>query len=138
MSETNFTLIDDGRSIDVAAHISGERVRLSPETVRQALGWELKPEGLCREAVCVPVRDRAALLDADGIDLAGLARALQRPLALDAGEPAAYLAASAAERGAQLASLQAPDVTLPDLAGRPHRISDYRGKKALLVAYASW
>ena len=30
------------------------------------------------------------------------------------------------------------DFTLPDLAGRPHRLSDHRGKKVLLVAYASW
>ncbi|MEO8605040.1 MAG: TlpA disulfide reductase family protein [bacterium] len=138
MSETNFTLIDDGRAVEVAARISGDSVRLSPATVHAALGWELKPEGLCQGAVCVPVRDRAALLNADGIDLAALAHALQRPLALEAGERVAYLAASAAERGAQLASLQAPDVALPALDGTLHRIADYRGKKVLLVAHASW
>ena len=32
----------------------------------------------------------------------------------------------------------APDFTLPDLAGQIHTLSDYRGKKVLLVAYASW
>ena len=32
----------------------------------------------------------------------------------------------------------APDFTLPDLAGHMHSLSDYRGKKVLLIAYASW
>jgi peroxiredoxin len=45
---------------------------------------------------------------------------------------------SARERTAALASLEAPDFTLPDPAGRPHRLSDYRGKKVLLVTWASW
>jgi peroxiredoxin len=27
---------------------------------------------------------------------------------------------------------------LPDLSGRMHALSDFRGKKVLLVAYASW
>jgi peroxiredoxin len=38
----------------------------------------------------------------------------------------------------QLSSLQAPDFTLPDLQGKPHRLSDFRGKKVLLVTWASW
>ena len=84
------------------------------------------------------MRDAATLSTADGIDLAALAELLSRPLALDVGERVAYLAASAAERGAQLATLRAPEFSLPDLGGRLHSLSDYRGKKVLLVAYASW
>ena len=33
---------------------------------------------------------------------------------------------------------KAPDFTLPDLDGRPHTLSGHRGKKILLVAWASW
>jgi hypothetical protein len=84
------------------------------------------------------VRDRAGLETPDGIDLAAIAALLERPLALDAGERIAFLGASAAERGARLSSLEAPDFTLPDLAGVPHSLSDFRGRKVLLVAYASW
>jgi hypothetical protein len=102
------------------------------------LGWELKPEGLCRDAMCVPVRQAADLVSAYGVDLATVARVLERPLALDCDERVAYLGASAAQRGAQLASLQAPDFTLPDLSGRRHSLADFRGRKVLLIAYASW
>jgi AhpC/TSA family protein len=66
------------------------------------------------------------------------AEASGRPVAVDLDERAAYLGVSAAERAKALASLEAPDFTLPDLDGRPHSLSEYRGKKVLLVAYASW
>lgn len=131
-------LIDAGRPIDVPATIAGDRVWLSVETVKRALGWELKPEGLCRGDVCVPLRVRAAVVGSDGIDLAGLAASLQRPLALDLAERAAYLGVGAPERGAALATLEAPDFALLDLHGRQHSLSEHRGKKVLLVAYASW
>jgi hypothetical protein len=132
------TLIDDGHVSELTARITSDGARLDPETVRQALGWELKPEGLCRGPVCVPVRAAEDLSNADGIDLAALARVLGRPLALDLDERVAFLGASAAERGAQLATLQAPDFTLPDLSGHLHSLSHYRGRKVLLIAYASW
>lgn len=132
------TLIDDGNVLELPAHFAGGEVRLQPADVRCDLGWELKPEGLCQGSLCIPVRNPAELANADGIDLGALSRILGRPLALDVEERAAYLAASAGERAAQLASLQAPEFTLPDLDGRQHSLSDYRGRKILLVAYASW
>jgi hypothetical protein len=138
MPETPFTLIDGERAVDVAARVEDGRVRLAPAALHDALGWELRPEGLCRGDVCVPVRDRAALADGRGVDLEAFAAAIDRPLALDAGERAAALGHSAGERGARLRSLEAPDFVLPDLSGRLHRLSEQRGKKVLLIAYASW
>ena len=82
---------------------------------------------------------RVAVLDArEGLERAQQAEAAGRPVAVDREERAAYLGISAAERAAALASRQAPDFTLPDLSGRPHSLSAQRGKKVLLVAYASW
>ena len=137
MTQT-FTLIDDGRTVELKATVGDGRVRLSKEQVQSELRWELKPEGLCQGDVCIPVRDPAALVGADGIDLEVLAQVLGRPLALDVAENAAALAEAPADRGAALASLEAPDFTLPDLQGRMHSLSEHRGKKVLLIAYASW
>ena len=134
----SFTLICDGGAREFEARVGGGRVSIPATTIRDELGWELKPEGLCREDVCVPVRDSAALACEDGIDLVAFANALGRPLALDIEERCAALGRSAPESSAQLASLEAPDFSLPDLEGRLLSLSDHRGKKVLLIAYASW
>ena len=48
------------------------------------------------------------------------------------------LGVSAAARSRALQSLSAPDFTLPDLEGRMHTLSEHRGRKVLLVTWASW
>ena len=80
--------------------------------------------------------ERVSAVPASAVD--ALAAAGDRPLAVDHEERVAYLGVSAAERAARLASLEAPDFSLPDLAGRRHALSEHRGRKVLLVAYASW
>jgi hypothetical protein len=132
------TLIDGERVAELPARIDGERVRLDPAALEAALGWAVHDGLLCSDAMCVPLADEAALASEEGIDLAGFARALDRALAVDVVERAAFLGGSARERAQALASQQAPDVTLPDLDGRLHSLSEQRGKKVLLVAWASW
>jgi hypothetical protein len=80
--------------------------------------------------------DRVATITAAAVD--ALIAAGDRPVAVDREEAVAYLGVSAATRGARLASLEAPDFSLPDLDGRRHSLSAHRGRKVLLVAYASW
>jgi hypothetical protein len=77
-------------------------------------------------------------LPGEAVPLGELAARLGRPVAIDVEERAVYLGVSAAERARRLASLEAPDFTLPDLDGRRHRLADYRGRKVFLVAWASW
>ena len=138
MPDSTFTIIDGSQQRTVTAAVRGDAVRISPEALSGELGWTLKPEGLCQGDVCVPIRDRDALVDGNGVDLAGFAELLGRPLALDVAERAAALGTSCAERRRDLASLEAPDFTLPDLSGQLHSLSEHRGKKVLLIAYASW
>jgi len=133
-----FTLIDQGRTHDVAARVEGGRVLLSAEALRDALGWELHEGTLCNDAMCVPLPAGSRLGDDGVFDLAEVAATLGRPLALDVDAGAAFLGVSAGERAQTLGSLMAPDFTLPDLAGRSHTLSSFRGKKVFMVAWASW
>lgn len=133
-----FGLYDDGALHELDAEVEGGRVRIPAEQVRARLGWKLEPEGLCREAVCIPVRDRESLVHGEALDLERLAVLLGRPLALDAEEGLAVLGESADDRASRLDGLEAPDFSLPDLDGRLHSLSEHRGKKVLLIAYASW
>jgi hypothetical protein len=132
------TIIDAGRAVDVDARVEGERVLLSEQALREALGWELHEGTLCNDTMCVPLPAGSSLAAGGALDLAEVADVLDRPLALDPAEGAAYLGASARERAEALASLIAPDFMLPDLAGRPHTLAEHRGKKVLLVVWASW
>jgi hypothetical protein len=133
-----FTLLDDGRAWTGAARWDGAALWLAPQALHAALGWELKPQGVCRGEVCIPATPEGGLLKDGQIGVHALAAALERPLAVDAETRSAYLGASAGERGRRLASLEAPDFELPDVSGTLHRLSDLRGRKVLLAAYASW
>ena len=130
---------DDVRTVD--ARIHDGRVLVTPDELPATIGWTLKPEGLCRDEVCVPVRDHGALVVDGQVDLASAADVLHRPVVVDATDPEqAYLAIAlpAEERRRALRELEAPDLTLPDLDGTPHSLGEWGGRKRLLQAFSSW
>ena len=110
---------------------SGDTLTLDPAV----LGWERKPEGLCRGEVCIPV---PAGTPAGLLDAVTLGRLLHRPVVIDAAERVAAFGASALERAEALRSGLAPDFEIPDVNGVLHRLSNYQGRKIVLYAYASW
>ena len=109
-----------------------------------ATGWEIKPEGVCRDELCVPLpADREqSILREDGsgtwFNLGEFARFIDQPLAHDGGAEVWYFGAPSRERSDALRLLLAPDFELPDFEGQTHRLSDLRGKKVLLALWASW
>lgn len=96
-------------------------------------GWLLKPQGACRGEVCIPLSQPAG----EPVDVARVARDIGMPLV---AEPAHGLwALGPASMGSRaLASAEAPDLCLPDLEGRPFRLSSLRGRKVLLYAWAPY
>ena len=138
MTSSSLTLIDDGRSHLINASIDDTEVRLDTQATLDALGWTQKPEGLCQGDVCIPIAGAKNLINDQGIALEALAKLLGRPVTIDREQAAASLGAEVEAHGAQLVGGEAPDFTLPDLAGVDHTLSTYRGKKVLLIAYASW
>ena len=133
-----WTLLDSAEPRDCQATSTGDSVCIDPVSLQSTLGWQLRPEGLCRDDVCLLVPDRAALVRDEGIDLTTLAALLDRPLALDRDERVAALGTAHTSRASQMNSLAAPDFELPDIHGQLHSLSDHAGKKVLLIAYASW
>ena len=133
-----FTIVDGERAVAISARRVGESVLLDAGAVRDGLGWEVHDGLLCNESMCIPLADESAVAREGAIDLAGLAGAMDRALAVDLEERAAFLGGSARERSQTLGSQQAPDFSLPDLSGRLHSLAEQRGRKVLLVAWASW
>ncbi len=120
----------------------GDNLWLSLQALTNATGWELKPEGACLGEVCVPLPAgrEAEFVRADGTEfnLAALARLLDQPVVHNAEHAVWFFGEAAKTRSTALTSLDAPDFTLPDLDGQMHSLSDYRGKKVLLMSWASW
>ena len=127
---------DDVRRVD--ADIVGDRLLVAPGQLPEALGWALKPEGLCRDDVCVPVRDRAGLFVGDELDIAAVGAALGRPVVVDTDARVAAIVLDGEARRRALTDLMAPPFTLPDLDGNLHALEEWHNRKKLLVAFASW
>lgn len=111
---------------------------LDPADFAAQTGWELKPQGLCRGDVCIPVRDRGGLVVGGRVDVRAFADLTGRPLALDEEAGLAVLGVASAERAAERAAMVVEDFELPTADGGRFRWSSIGRRKKLLFAWASW
>ena len=135
----DITVITEGvATLDAVVDRDRGTFLVAPDRLEDALGWTLKPSGLCRGDVCVPVRDMDALAVEGLLDLVAVAGAVRQPAVcdLDAGILAVALPAELRRRA--LHDLEAPPFTLPDLDGVPHALGEWAGRKRLLVTFSSW
>jgi len=100
-------------------------------------GWTIKPAGACKAEVCVPL-PTSVRLDNGRLDARVLADRLGMPLVADDLTGIWALGPETAVTGRALTSATAPELELPDADGTPFRISSLRGKKVLIVSWASW
>jgi hypothetical protein len=110
----------------------------------RATRFVIKPQGVCRDELCFPLpRNRKSEFmarkgETTWFNLSAFARLIKQPFATDQKNGVWYFGSRAVEQNQYLASLEAPNFTLPDLSGKLHSLSDFRGKKVLLVTWASW
>ncbi len=114
----------------------------------RATKFVLKPQGVCRDELCFPIpkNRKTAFLRPQAkttwFNLSEFARLLQQPVAravAPEAEPAIWFFGPRPEvQNAFVGSLTAPAFTLPDVNGKPHSLHDFRGKKVLLITWASW
>src|SRR4051794_17705254 len=95
---------------DEGEHAVADPARLTPAELTAITGFELKPEGLCRDDVCVPTRGRRAA----GIDRRVGAELVGGPLAIDDEPGHAALGVSAAARASDP---RVDDLILRDVEG---------------------
>jgi hypothetical protein len=135
--DTRETVVSDALPSDAPAT---NALWLDAIQIREATGWDWKPQGLCRDDTCMPVPRSAGqpMVDGERLDLAAFWRYAGWPVVHDEQERFWVLGEGAAGRADALSTLQAPDFELPDLEGRTHRLSDYRGQRVFLSTWASW
>ena len=111
---------------------------ISLDDFARATGWQLKPQGLCIDEICVPVRDAKTLTNQTQIDLVEFARVTNQNIVVDQERTVAALGEHADTRSEAMSTLDAPDFRLPDIHGRQVSFSDFNRGKRLLLAWSSW
>ena len=128
----------DGETTDVEVVSNFGAFSVSLDDFARATGWQLKPQGLCIDEICVPVREAKRLTDGTSIDLVEFARVTQQNIVFDPQRQVASLGVRADSRSDSMSSLLAPDFKLPDIHGRQVSFSDFNRRKRLLLAWSSW
>jgi len=142
--ELHTTIVYDDTATDLAAaREDAGQLWITTADLKRATRFEVKPQGVCRDELCFPLpkaRQQEFVHKTPPMtwfNMTAFAALVHQPVAHDEALATWYFGLRSDQRQ-QLSSLQAPDFTLPDLQGKPHRLSDFRGKKVLLVTWASW
>lgn len=96
--------------------------------------FELKPQGACRADMCIPISKN--LKAGEWFNLTGFAQKLGETVVQDSGVWS--FGEIPVVRGNFYNSRMAPDFAAPDRKGRIVHLSDFRGKKVLVLTWASW
>jgi hypothetical protein len=99
-------------------------------------GFTLKPQGACRADLCIPIPK--ALLHGDYFNLTAFAKKAGQAVVVAPGARVWSFGEMQALGGGLSNSRIAPDFDVPDRLGRPVHLAGFRGKKALVVTWASW
>tara|TARA_B100001113_G_C20939855_1_gene548205 strand:+ start:148 stop:564 length:417 start_codon:yes stop_codon:yes gene_type:complete len=111
---------------------------LASEEIERVLGWELKIEGLCKGDSCIPLGDNINSDSEGAYNLSQIADLVGRPTLTDEAAGIVAIGQPYNVRSAALTQRIAPDFSLPDISGVDRALSDWAGKKRLLVAFSSW
>jgi len=117
---------------------------VAPDDLTRINGFVLKPEGACLDDICIVARedvDGGLVINRDGkkwFNVTELARKLQQAFVHDADTGVWSFGEIPVTRKAFLESGLAPDFALEDRNGDTVRLSDLRGKKVMIITWASW
>jgi len=129
--------------VTVAAEESKDLWVMMKDLTR-ATRFVVKPQGICRDELCFPIpkAKKSDFITKKGsvswFNLSEFARLVKQPVATDQQNGVWYFGARPDDQNAYLDSLEAPNFTLPDMNGRMRSLSDFKGKKVLLLTWASW
>lgn len=112
-----------------------DRSETTAEEFERRTGWALKPQGACRGELCLPLPGEVPGTPGATVDVTKVAERLGMPLVEGGG---VHALGPATVGGRALDSAVSPDLTLPDLDGRPFSLASLRRQKVLLVAWAPW
>ena len=139
------TVLYDDRVVELTRTLADPNdLWVVPRDLPRVNGFELKPEGACLDELCVPVlqdRDSEMFVRRSGqawFNVTELAGKLEQAYVANHDDGVWSFGEIPVTRGAFLNSAIAPDFSLPNREGTLVRLSDFRGKKVLILTWASW
>ena len=117
---------------------------ITPDDLKHVNDFELKPSGACLDEICIPVSHSGddALVrvseEKTWFNLTGFARKLDQAFVADTASNVWSFGEITAARSSFFNDGIAPEFALPDRTGKQVSLSDFRGKKILLLTWASW
>jgi hypothetical protein len=137
------TILAGGEPLVVdRAMVEEGRLLVPAEVLPKVNGFTLKPSGLCADALCIPIpKDAAWTREHEGIDYVDVslvAAYLDQALTSNADGAVWSVGDVPRLQRSPLTAGKAPDFALEDRKGNMVRLSDFRGKKVLLLTWASW
>ena len=117
---------------------------VAPADLPKITGLELKPEGACVGDLCIPVkqdRDSDLFVTRDGkswVNATGLAKIARQSVVVDRETNVWSFGEIPDSYSTSLAEGMAPDFTMLDRNGNEVSLSDFRGKKVIILTWASW
>lgn len=137
---TRATVLYDDRAVKVTTARSEPRLKdvlwVRKTDLPRINDFELKPQGACRADLCIPIPK--AMVRGGYFNLTAFARTIGESCVADADAGVWSFGEIPVLRGAFLGSRMAPDFSLADRKGRLVRLSDFHGKKVLVLTWASW
>jgi hypothetical protein len=138
-------VVYDGVATEVTASAETSKdLWVTMNDLKRATRFVVKPQGVCRDELCFPLpkNRKAEFVSKKGsvnlFNLSEFARLVNQPAVRDEKNGVWYFGPRSQAHEGYLETLDAPDFSLPDMTGRKHSLSEYRGKKVLLITWASW
>jgi hypothetical protein len=112
---------------------------VTAEDLKKFSGFEIKPEGACLDEICIPLTPEMTRTEGDVklYNATELARKLQQSFVESIDQTWAF-GPVPQKITTYLKSALAPDFAIADRNGKVVRLSDFKGKKVLILTWASW
>jgi len=145
LSAAPVTVLSNDQTIKLENALpEGDNLYVSPQDLTKINGFVLKPEGACLDDLCIPIpqgKDSKLLKTSNGqkwFNLTEFSKLLKQSFAADSEKAVWSFGPLPNKIESTFNSAIAPDFALPNLDGKLVHLSDFRGKKVLIVTWASW
>ncbi len=144
-SPESVTVLYGNRAVEITRTLADPTdLWVIPADLKRINGFELKAEGACLNEICIPLNqeeDNELVVTRRGqkwVNLTAFAHKLDQAFVVEREQSVWSFSAVPITRTALLQSAVAPDFELPDRTGKMVRLSDFRGKKVMILTWASW